>query len=81
MNRHHARPACWTDQASSRASSPPSPWGDIRECSGAETPERWLDLIDKTPGCSGCKRAFAAIVRWTDNDRRHWRKLFERSRQ
>lgn len=66
MNRHTDPPGCWTTVPAPR---PPAP----RSCSHAETPQRWAQALDYTPGCAGCARATLGIRRWTSQQRRAWR--------
>lgn len=69
MNRHTARPACFTDEPSTRHGPPAlqpdgtyRPWpGDATWCGNA-TADYWPRHIDMTPGCLGCGAGYEARV-------------------
>jgi hypothetical protein len=73
MNRHKARPSCWTEAPTRTPASFPVPGVPIG-CAQAQSPRHWKDTLNFTPGCNGCWRAFVSITRWSQDDRTAWMK-------
>jgi hypothetical protein len=72
MNRHENRPGCYVVDRTALTRSVGVDRTKI--CSQVETPQTWKETLDKTPGCSGCWRAYVTICGWSDADRQRWRR-------